>query len=106
VKDEGGWEQGRHLIGRLADDVISGMTPQGRSAIGGQTVIVVGNRDEVPLGVLQVLDVGREPRSVREDLMDGRTARSLAKWLFRQPGKKAVVFDEARRNSRRVLCRP
>jgi hypothetical protein len=40
------WEQGRQMVSRLADAVIGGMAPQERSAIGGQTVIVVGNRGE------------------------------------------------------------
>jgi hypothetical protein len=40
------WEQGRKLIGVLADEVIGGMTPEERSAIGGETVVIVGNRGD------------------------------------------------------------
>ncbi len=40
------WEQGRQLVSAISDAVIGSMQPDERSAIDGQTVIVVGNRGE------------------------------------------------------------
>jgi hypothetical protein len=40
------WEQSRHLVGRLTDDVIGGVQPEERQALEGETVIAVGNRGE------------------------------------------------------------
>lgn len=40
------WEQSRLLIVKMAEDLIGGLTPQERTAIGGETVIVIGNRGE------------------------------------------------------------
>ncbi|NLX99943.1 MAG: hypothetical protein GXY83_27915 [Rhodopirellula sp.] len=40
------WEQGRQLVSAISRDVIGGMKPEERSAIDGQTVVVVGNRGE------------------------------------------------------------
>jgi len=40
------WEQSRRLVGTIGGDVVGGMTPEQRSAVDGQTVVVVGNRGE------------------------------------------------------------
>lgn len=40
------WEQGRQMVNAIGDDVIGGMKPEQRSALDGQTVVVVGNRGE------------------------------------------------------------
>lgn len=40
------WEQSRQLVGRLAEDVVGGMTPEDRKRLTGVTVMVVGNRGE------------------------------------------------------------
>jgi hypothetical protein len=40
------WEQSRRLVARVTEDVIGGLQPAERAALGGQTVLVVGNRGE------------------------------------------------------------
>jgi hypothetical protein len=40
------WERGRQLVRNVAADVVGGMPPEQRTAIGGQTVLAVGNRGE------------------------------------------------------------
>jgi hypothetical protein len=40
------WELGRQLVSTIAKDVVGGMSPQERSAIDGQTMVVIGNRGE------------------------------------------------------------
>lgn len=40
------WEESRQLVGRLAEDVVGGMTPEDRKRLTGATVMVVGNRGE------------------------------------------------------------
>ena len=40
------WESGRQLVGTLTAEVIGGLGPAERMALGGQTVVVVGNRGE------------------------------------------------------------
>ena len=40
------WEQSRQLVSHLAEDVIGGLRPEERTALGGQTVLAVGNRGE------------------------------------------------------------
>jgi hypothetical protein len=40
------WEQTRRLVTRLAEDVVGGLRPEERTTLGGQTVLVVGNRGE------------------------------------------------------------
>jgi hypothetical protein len=40
------WERSRQLVSALAADVVGGFRPEQRAALGGQTVLVVGNRGE------------------------------------------------------------
>ena len=40
------WEQSRQLVGKLTENVIGGMTPEERTRLTGNTVVVVGNRGE------------------------------------------------------------
>jgi hypothetical protein len=40
------WERSRQLVSALAADVVGGLRPEQRAALGGQTVLVVGNRGE------------------------------------------------------------
>jgi hypothetical protein len=40
------WERSRQLVGAVAADVIGKLTPEQRTALDGQTVLVVGNRGE------------------------------------------------------------
>ena len=40
------WERSRQLVGTLAQDVIGGMAPAERTALPGETVVIVGNRGE------------------------------------------------------------
>jgi hypothetical protein len=39
-------EQSRRLVTAIGDDVIGGMTPEQRSNINGETVVIIGNRGE------------------------------------------------------------
>lgn len=40
------WERSRELVGTLADEVIGGPSPEERSEIRGETIVIVGNRGE------------------------------------------------------------
>jgi hypothetical protein len=40
------WERSRHLVNTIGEDVIGGMSPEQRTALDGQTVLVLGNRGE------------------------------------------------------------
>jgi hypothetical protein len=40
------WERSRYLVNAVATDVVAALGPEERSALGGQTVLVVGNRGE------------------------------------------------------------
>lgn len=40
------WERTRQLVGHLQEQVIGGLTPEQRVTLGGETVVVVGNRGE------------------------------------------------------------
>lgn len=40
------WERSRELVGTLAGEVIGGFRPEERIELGGETVVVVGNRGE------------------------------------------------------------
>jgi hypothetical protein len=40
------WERSSQLIGKLTEDVVGGMTPEERTGLRGETVVVVGNRGE------------------------------------------------------------
>jgi hypothetical protein len=40
------WERSRQLVSNLGTDVVGGLRPEQRAALGGQTVLVVGNRGE------------------------------------------------------------
>jgi len=40
------WEKSRQLIGVLKEEVIGGIGPDQRASLGGETVVVVGNRGE------------------------------------------------------------
>lgn len=40
------WERSRQLVSKLTDEVIGGLAPEVRKTLGGQTVIIVGNRGE------------------------------------------------------------
>lgn len=40
------WEHSRQLVSHLGTDVIGGLLPEQRAALGGQTMLVVGNRGE------------------------------------------------------------
>jgi len=40
------WERSRQLVGHLQEQVIGGLTPEQRVTLGGETVVVVGNRGE------------------------------------------------------------
>jgi hypothetical protein len=40
------WERSRQLVGAVGADVLGGFRPEQRAALGGQTVLAVGNRGE------------------------------------------------------------
>jgi hypothetical protein len=40
------WDKSRQLVSALAAEVVGGLRPEERTALGGQTVLVVGNRGE------------------------------------------------------------
>ena len=40
------WERTRQLVGHLQEQVIGGLTPEQRVTLGGETVVVIGNRGE------------------------------------------------------------
>jgi len=40
------WERSRQLVAKLTEDVLGGLRPEQRAGLGGQTVLVVGNRGE------------------------------------------------------------
>lgn len=40
------WERSRQLVNAVAADVVGKLTPEQRTAVAGQTVLVVGNRGE------------------------------------------------------------
>jgi hypothetical protein len=40
------WERSRQLVNAIATDVVGGLRPEQRTALDGQTVLVVGNRGE------------------------------------------------------------
>ena len=40
------WNHSRQLVSHFGTDVVGGLRPERRTALGGQTVLVVGNRGE------------------------------------------------------------
>jgi hypothetical protein len=71
------WERSRQLVNAVAADVIGGCVRSSGPLSTGRPCwwLAIAGRRDLPVGLLQVLDAGRQCRPVREGVADGRVGR-------------------------------